>query len=113
VLQIIITFVQLKVFDAALALLLVAKVTKTAGVAIPPHPTNAAQCVECCVCYKSRKFETSFARQISVRFSQKYFNLLKPLKYFCSPQTPPFVFGAKPRTPFFSLNYNFHSLSLI
>ena len=102
---------QLKVFDAALALLLMAKVTKTwgqrscmsgsaagrntsqscecsgaiplglaalhrsghlhmvGGVAAfhgkPPirsaHPTNAAQCVECCVCYKSRKFETLFA----------------------------------------------------
>ena len=31
-----------KLFYAALALLLVAKVTKTVGVAIPPHP-NAAQ----------------------------------------------------------------------
>ena len=30
-------------FYAALALLLVAKVTKTVGVAIPPPPTNAAQ----------------------------------------------------------------------
>ena len=35
----------------------------------------------------------SLARQISSRFSQKYFNLLKPLKYFCSPQTTLLLFG--------------------
>ena len=67
-----------------------------------PTPQRCTS-VECYVCYKSRKFETSFVSLIrSTNFYVifvKIFQPATPLKYFYSPQTPLFIFGAKPRTP--------------
>ena len=67
-----------------------------------PTPQRCTS-VECYVCYKSRKFETSFVSLIrSTNFFVifvKIFQPATPLKYFYSPQTPLFILGAKPRTP--------------
>ena len=68
-----------------------------------PTPHKRCTSVECYVCYKSRKFKTSlttFTRSTNffVIFV-KIFQPATPLKYFYSPQTPLFIFGAKPRTP--------------
>ena len=70
-----------------------------------PSPQRCTSVV-CCVCYKSRKFETSFVSLIrSTNFFVifvKIFQPATPLKYFYSPQTPLLILGAKPRTPAFS-----------
>jgi len=62
-----------------------------------PRPPNAAQVWNASPATNRGNLKPyslrSLAQQISSRFSQKYFNLLKPLKYFCSPQTTLLLFG--------------------
>ena len=63
-------------------LLLESKVTQNAGVAIPPHPTNAAQVWNAASAINRGNLKPyslrSLARQISSRFSQVSFHLLRP-----------------------------------
>ncbi|MBQ7903959.1 MAG: hypothetical protein IJ362_09530, partial [Oscillospiraceae bacterium] len=72
------------------------KSNQNVGVATPPHP-NAAQVWNATSDKNRGNLKPyslrSLARQISSRFSKKYFNLLKPLKYFCFPQTALLLFG--------------------
>ena len=95
----------------AVMLLLKSKVTKNAGVAIPPHPTNAAQVWNAASAtnrgnLKPHSFH-SFARQISSRFSQVSFHLLRPGNLLALRRLRDCYSGKVfPRPPFSSPNPN-------
>ena len=62
-----------------------------------PAPHKRRTSVECCACYKSRKFETSFVSLIrSTNFFAIFASIFPPAspwKSTCSPQTPLLLFG--------------------
>ena len=57
------------------------KSNQNVGRYVSPHTPSVAQCVECCVCYKSRKFETLFASLTrSTNFFAIFAKIFQPAK---------------------------------
>ena len=77
-----------------------------------PAPHKRRTCVECCACYKSRKFETSFVSLIrSTNFFAIFAKIFQPAKaleiFLLSADYAIVIRGnVFPRTPFCSSNPN-------